>query len=173
MKKKIFAAAIMVMALAASAPVFAQKNDCKAKQVCTETTCAAGDKVKKAQNPFEGLNLTADQKTKLDALRQQCAADRKQAKEQAKERKDRDRKDRMESYRQMRADRLAKIKNILTPEQYMKFLENQYVDARQSLNKVERSDRKAFRSDVRKMRRDAKDIRRDVRKQASGTQEGK
>lgn len=173
MKKKIFAAAIMVMALAASAPVFAQKNDCKANQTCTETTCAAGDKVKKAQNPFEGLNLTADQKTKLDALRQQCAADRKQAKEQAKERKDRDRKDRMESYRQMRADRLAKIKNILTPEQYVKFLENQYVDARQSLNKVERSDRKAFRSDARKMRRDAKDIRRDVRKQASGTQEGK
>ena len=55
----------------------------------------------------------------------------------------------------------------------MKFLENQYVDARQSLNKVERSDRKAFRSDAKKMRRDAKDIRRDVRKQASGTQEGK
>ena len=60
MKKKIFAIAIMMTALAASTPVFAQNNDCKAAPACTENNCAAGDKVKKAQNPFEGLNLTAD-----------------------------------------------------------------------------------------------------------------
>lgn len=72
--------------------------------------------VKKARyNQFDGLNLSQDQQTKIDNLRKQYAPPTpQQLREQAKAR---------------RADYLKELKTILTPEQYVQFLENNYLNA--------------------------------------------
>ncbi|MDE5724827.1 MAG: hypothetical protein K2I12_02305 [Duncaniella sp.] len=60
-------------------------------------------------NAFEGINLTDNQKKQLEALRTECKAQRSDKKTKACD---------------FRKERLAKVKAILTPEQYTKYLEN-------------------------------------------------
>ena len=70
---------------------------------------------------LDGLNLTADQKTKIEQFtkecREQCTRENKTA-----------RTERRDNAAKFRTERLAKIKEILTPEQYVKFLENNFVN---------------------------------------------
>lgn len=99
--KKIILALAAVVALSGSA--FAQQNDCcKQKKECCTKQKSCCDKKEKCHNPFEGLELTAEQQAKLDAIRTECKAKKECNRE----------------------ERLAKIKAVLTPEQYTKFLEN-------------------------------------------------
>ncbi len=80
---------------------------------CDTTVCNFGARPgKPCFNPFEGLTLTDQQKTQLAELRKEHKA-RGESKQQAKV--------------DYRKDRLAKIKSILTPEQYVQFLENSYL----------------------------------------------
>lgn len=78
---------------------------------CAPQSCAPGARRGGAPrcNAFEGLNLSDQQKSQLKALGQDCKAQRD--KKQCDGRK----------------ERLAKIKTILTPEQYTQFLENNFV----------------------------------------------
>ncbi len=78
---------------------------------CTPQSCAPGARRGGAArcNAFEGLNLSDQQKSQLQALGQDCKVQRD--KKQCDGRK----------------ERLAKIKTILTPEQYTQFLENNFV----------------------------------------------
>ncbi len=78
---------------------------------CTPQSCAPGARRGGAArcNAFEGLNLSDQQKSQLQALGQDCKLQRD--KKQCDGRK----------------ERLAKIKTILTPEQYTQFLENNFV----------------------------------------------
>jgi hypothetical protein len=74
--------------------------------------------------PFDGIELTDAQKEQLKALNDDCAANQqkctadKQAKKQAKR----------DARKAAQKEHLAKVKAILTPEQYVTFLENQVLN---------------------------------------------
>ncbi len=74
-------------------------------------------------DPFAGINLTQEQQTKLTALREKCKINRAAA--------DKARKDRFQQrdsiMRVNKKQRLEEVKAILTPEQYVIFLENMVV----------------------------------------------
>lgn len=127
MKKKIFVIAILSV-LTASTSLFAQKTESKE---CKELNCERGDSccMKIKYNPFSDLNLTAEQQTKLDNLRQEMKKDRKDAVEKMKADKDKNRKAKKEAMENGRKAYLAKVKEILTPEQYVQFLENSFLNA--------------------------------------------
>ncbi len=115
MKKTLLALAVLAgVATAATAqtPNAERNAACTPGATCTPaaTNCEAGRDAA-CPNPFEGLNLTAEQQTALAALRNECRADRDSCRAEAK-----------------RA-RLARIKEILTPEQYVTFLENAFVNS--------------------------------------------
>lgn len=152
--KKLFVIAIAALCACSSA-VFAQKPaDNTSTNGCPlNKECKRGDKAKcnkadrKTFNPFEGITLTADQQTKLDALKAECKAQREACKgrancpQQANCDKNcksgencaktecpyaGDKKD-VANRQQQRRDCLNKVKAILTPEQYVTFLENMAV----------------------------------------------
>lgn len=104
------------------------KEQCK-KEQCDKSKCDKGDKAKcdktkcdrKGYNPFEGITITADQQAKLDALKaNRPDRNNNEGKTGKEARPDR---------RQIKRDYLAKVKEILTPEQYVVFLENSVVNA--------------------------------------------
>lgn len=79
-------------------------------------------------NPFEGLNLTDNQKEKLNKLREERKAERSQKSQQRKSDKLRaDSTSRAQQIAEKR-DYLNQVKSILTPEQYVAFLENMVVN---------------------------------------------
>lgn len=133
MKKTILSLAIL-LASSASISAFAQAPAQKAQTDKTEMKARKGGERKQAPNPFEGLNLTEQQKTQLEALkptkeqREQLKAQDKAKKEQMKAQAEAQKKERAEARKQARRDYLAKVKAILTPEQYLQFLENNFVD---------------------------------------------
>lgn len=152
--KKLFVIAIAALCACSSA-VFAQKpadntstNGCPLNKECKRGDKARCNKAdRKAFNPFEGITLTADQQTKLDALKAECKAQREACKGRAncpqQTNCDKnckpgencaktecpyggDKKD-VANRQQHRRDCLNKVKAILTPEQYVTFLENMAV----------------------------------------------
>lgn len=124
MKKKIIAAALLAISLV-SFPSLAQQPT-QANPTCAEAQCnnKARCAVEKC-DVFEGLNLTEQQKTQLNELRQQRAAKAKA--EGEKVRKDR---------KQARQDYLNNVKAILTPEQYVSFLEISFLNNNGGHNKT-------------------------------------
>ncbi len=128
MKKSILSIAVLFASMtafsaAAQTPTNTTSN-CKAKTECGKP-CPNKDAAK--YNPFAGLNLTDKQKADLQALKPNKETVAK-AKTEAKAEKQAQRKQMAEKRIQNRRDYLAKVKNILTPEQYVQFLENSYVD---------------------------------------------
>lgn len=132
MNKKTILAAIALTAIVAT-PAFAQKN--AANNNCTRQNCAADQQCPRggeAPNPFEGLDLTADQQAKIKALQEECMANRKAQAEQRKQAKNAQK----EAACTARSEKLAKIKEILTPEQYVKFLENNFTKSGNKMCKM-------------------------------------
>lgn len=141
MKKTILSVAILLVStlgLTAVAQTSTNSQTCPNQTECTK----AG---KARPNPFEGLNLTEQQKSELQAIAPQKPAricdkaqngtcDKAKArkadktKQQSKVDKQAKRAENRQQMMQYRRDYLAKVKNILTPEQYVQFLENNYVD---------------------------------------------
>lgn len=105
---------------------YAQQLSATATSGVQSEKCANGDKVEctknvcKGGNAFEGITLTSDQQTKLDALKADCKANREKCKAYKKAAKEQARADR----KQAKRDYLNKVKGILTPDQYVVFLEN-------------------------------------------------
>lgn len=95
--------------------------------------CTKGEKCqshkgdKPAFNPFEGLNLTPEQQTKIDALKAECKAKKAEFKKDAKAKKDQVKKEAKAGRANMKSEMLKQVKGILTPEQYVQFLENAFV----------------------------------------------
>ena len=121
MKKTILSIAIMVAALAGTTTISAQtpaNGDTNAQEQRGSRRQAP-----KVYNPFENLGLTQQQMNDLKALSDS-------QREKAKETRQKDQKpeERMAQLEQERKDNLAKIKAILTPEQYVQFLENCYLN---------------------------------------------
>lgn len=123
------------------------KRDCQ--KACKKDKSTAS---KERKNPFEGLNLTAEQQSKIDALnaeRKQAAENARKERSEAKANRTADKKEkqnltaeqrqamkaqkatemkqRAERRNAERRDYLNSIKSILTPEQYQTYLENNYL----------------------------------------------
>lgn len=128
MKKTIL---IMIVAVATmfSFNSMAQSPKCEGKK-CDKAMCDKSSKCeigkgqhkhKACPNPFEGLNLTPEQQDKLKAMAP-CGA-----KEQRKACQQEQRRHRQACDSIARAGKekfLADVKSVLTPEQYVQFLEN-------------------------------------------------
>lgn len=126
MKKKILSIAAAVMAFTTFGAMAQNPAANSAATTCTEQcaqggkTCQAqpqdgkrrGDKAPKA-DPFTGINLTEAQKAKIKEINEQRQAQRG-------ERKQGERADREAAQRQYLSD----VKGVLTPDQYVVFLEN-------------------------------------------------
>lgn len=114
---------IAAAALAVSSTTVSAQSIRNSNNNCGPQTCAVGQLCDSACvrpgapciNPFEGLNLTADQQAKLQ---QACPATQRPGREERRQARTNERK-----------EYLAKVKTILTPEQYTQFLENNFVNA--------------------------------------------
>ncbi len=111
---------------------------CKAKTECTKSNKGMKKEAREAKNPYEGLNLTDAQKSKLAELDSKRLAERK-AKMEArkaeangqkadKSKNDADRKAMMEARKADKIEYLQEVKEIIGPDQYVVFLENFYVN---------------------------------------------
>lgn len=168
MKKKILSIAL-VMAALCGMPAMAQnqntsKGTCTKSEKSDSTTCCnrtKGERPARNRNPykeiFAGLNLTPEQQTALDALRL-ARPERGQRRDSTATRPDP-----KQSYR----DYLKGVKQILTPEQYVVFLENVVVEQSAPNGKGPRHDmrqnRRTDRSQIRSQRRDDRKDRKEAR----------
>lgn len=121
MKKKILTLAFVAASVFSFSALAQKPATCTPDQCAAPVTCDANTACARPDNrpcPFDGLNLTDAQKTQLKDLR---------AKKDQKKRDDRQksREDRMTAQKQYLQD----VKSILTPEQYVAFLENYYITA--------------------------------------------
>lgn len=129
MKKTVISIAVAAAAVLTGS-AFAQNPVNCSSTTCTQTTKADARQAKKQPrvDPFAGLNLTAQQQQSIDALRAErskaCTASK-----EAKQQKQQAREERMNARKENRTAYLAKVKSILTPEQYVQYLENVYVNS--------------------------------------------
>ena len=142
MKGKIASLAIMAMTLFSSAAIAQKPAKCVAQsstpcqvQICDESAvCPAACRPMRDGQcnmmayDFSSLELTADQKSKIETLNEtqrkqieQCRCDRKDAKDAAKAQARQKRQDVKKNY-------LNGLRSILTPDQYTKFLEDNFVN---------------------------------------------
>lgn len=119
MKKKIISVAVAIAAIFAVS-ANAQRPQC-APQQCPSQGCSQPGQCQSprrdAPNPFEGINLTAEQQTAINNIQQQCSREGQRCDSAA-------RAQRRQARRESRRDYLNQIKSVLTPEQYVTFLEN-------------------------------------------------
>lgn len=124
MKKFLLALAVVAMTAGmANAANDHKRCDNTSAAKCEKTVCPDQKQGACELREFQGIELTDAQKTKLKALKSECRAKKieaKQAKIDEKARK-------VEARRADRQAYLEKVKAILTPEQYTKYLENQKV----------------------------------------------
>lgn len=108
------------------------KKECINKNQCADPAKCANPKdckgKRKACNPFEGLNLTDAQKTRLEAIPcpRKVAQEIKQA---AKTDSIKANKEAAKTMRKdIRANYLRQVKDVLSADQYVTFLENYFVN---------------------------------------------
>lgn len=138
---------------------FAQQQDGNQKQCNKEKTekcCKKGEKGDRSKgdrkmfNPFEGIQLNADQQAKIDALQQKCIAQRQEMKKGDKQNRDNKdngltREQRMQQRQQAKREHLNEVKAILTPDQYVVFLENIAVNTPQGHGKAVKMDKRGHK----------------------------
>lgn len=112
MKKSIIALAVLI-ASSFSISAFAQ---CPKAAKCGTDSCASACETVL----FEGITLTPEQQTKIKSLKESAAKERS-AKAKA------DRLAKTDARKDARKDYLKNMKEILTPDQYVIFLENAFV----------------------------------------------
>ena len=147
MKKKILGMALAAMALVAfnsnaQTATTASKDNAVKKECVNGKKCTKEFRGAKA-NPFEGMNLTEAQKTKLQQLDDKRKADHKAKAEARKSARKADKQAgkqmskemKAQAKEQMRAERkaakkayLAEVKSIVGNDNYVTFLENSYMD---------------------------------------------
>lgn len=141
MKKKIASIAVALVAMFALTANAQQTTTTDSSAACPVEKCAkaakCGKKVcdkksdRKCVDMFANLNLTDAQKQALQELKKTCKAKRNENCNGQKC----DKETRKANAKACRTECLAKIKTILTPEQYVQFLENNFVNRHQGFNK--------------------------------------
>lgn len=122
MKKFFVALAVVAMTTAFTANAANDEKACTKKDAkCERVDCKEQKQKQCPLAEFKDLNLTDAQKEQLTALKAEQKAARTEAKKDKKAAK-------AEMRREGRQQYLAKVKSILTPEQYTKYMENQLVD---------------------------------------------
>lgn len=128
MKKMILAAIVALSALGATT-ISAQNVGSSAKVLnapkterCENKGACCDDKA------FEGINLTDAQKAQIKQIQADCEKQCKAAKEEKKAAAQAAKENKKQKAAENRRAYLAKIKNVLTPEQYTLFLENAFVN---------------------------------------------
>ncbi|MCM1111430.1 MAG: hypothetical protein NC336_09485 [Clostridium sp.] len=129
MKKKILGIAILaisIFALPAMAqnPAGADNGQCPDQKNCPVCPDKKKGDRKKAFNPFEGITLTDAQQQQVTRLEQNRKAARAEKAKQAREKKAVKDSTMRQGRQTARRDYLNQMKSILTPDQYVVFLEN-------------------------------------------------
>lgn len=148
MKKKFATIALaLVAAFGVSAMAQAPQKTTACDKVKTEHACdkpcgkhehkgkmQKGEFSKTDSIMFAGIDLTSEQKAKIAAMREEARKVRQEARAEAQKMKQDVQKSRMEMRQEMQQKRdarvkaeLAEMKKILTPEQYVQYLENMVV----------------------------------------------
>lgn len=129
MKKFFLASALVLMGAASMVAQCPDRQNtscaappCTENADCEQTACGPRNN---CMDMFQGLDLTAEQQTQIQALQTEC-------RQQAQAQRDNERASRQAAAadrQQAKRDKLARLKAILTPEQYVAFLENAFVNA--------------------------------------------
>lgn len=127
-------------------------KQCKDGKPCKDAKKCKADRQRQAPNPFEGLNLTADQQAKLKEIPtpRQVAKTAAQGTDKAAGQKANAKAGCLIS-KDIRANYLREIRTVLTPEQYLQFLENNYINGAM---KGPKHDGKHMKKDGKKGHRD-------------------
>lgn len=138
MKKTIVALSMALMATIGIQSMAQNPDNVKQEKEKKEMRMRSENrqKVQRQDMAFEGITLSADQKSKIEALKENCKKDstiKKLGREQRNEMR--------KAMLQKKRDYLASMKQILTPEQYVQFLENQVVNG-QKMNNGPRMNRR-------------------------------
>lgn len=142
MKKTLLSAVVLSMSLF-SFNAMAHGKQCDKKD-CQKEACDNHRKCEKKVkpecfNPFAGIKLTQEQQEQLDALKASCPLKDMKNGERKKNRQFRD-----SVAREAKAKHLAEVKKILTPEQYVQFLENKVLDTPKKAPKYKKHNRKGM-----------------------------
>lgn len=127
MKKTLLSMAIVIASMA-GVSAFAQTPGSCSKNTATECTKGCDKKDGPRYNPFAGLNLTEKQQAELQALKPSKDAKSTDKQDKTKQIGKEDKQAMRKQFTERRRDYLAKVKSILTADQYVQFLENNYVD---------------------------------------------
>lgn len=128
MKKKLFTLALVaIFAASASVSTFAQ-NAQEKERIASVDKKDKKNKRDKAVDPFAGLSISDAQRAKLDELNKNTASKRKAEREAAKAQKKERSRDMLKARTESKKKYLEDVKAILTPEQYVAFLENFYLN---------------------------------------------
>lgn len=139
MKKKIISIALMVMALS---PVAAMAQSPDSKSGKAEKTCCKKEKSDKKcerPSPFDGLNLTESQRTRLaqlnekrEALRKEEIKAQKELKQSIDSTRNKAKKEANIEYlkakKAAKAEYLKEVREIVGTENYVKYLENMVIN---------------------------------------------
>lgn len=177
MKKKLFTVAVAVAALC-GIPAIAQNTNtankdngsctCTPAEHCDSVDCrynrpAKGQRTR-VRNPYQeifaGLNLTPEQQAAIDSIKP-ARPDRRQRNDSTATRYD---------PRQARRDYLNNVKQVLTPEQYVIFLENVVVEQGGPGAKGPRENMR--QKNIRRENRQDRDARRGERRNARANRPG-
>lgn len=136
MKKNILGLAIIAMSMVSFSMMAQprQKAQCQKSEQCTPDGCkqeACKEKRGAMPNPFAGIELSDSQKAQLKELMTKRHEARKENMAARKAEKNHNDSARAEGFREMRKQHLQDIKSVLTPEQYVTFLENSVINAQQ------------------------------------------
>lgn len=128
MKKKILALAVVVISLVGgSALAQNPSNECTNKEKCSKEMVKCKENHCPKADPFKGMNLTDAQKSKIKDLNEKVKLARKQKAEAYKAEKMKKDSAKFAERRQAKKEYLEELKAIIGPDNYVIFLENEYL----------------------------------------------